>query len=152
MSVFKKDAEARLLELLKEETGMFGQMLKLTEEQAELIASDDVEAFEKSLDHRQELIEKINGLHKESEVLMQSYITYANTPAGKRIDGIEAAAEELRDVIAKCAGLNEKNAEAAKDKVDSYKERIGKLNTGRKSLGLYIQNVSNDPEMFDKMT
>ena len=152
MSGFSKDKEARLLELLSQELEIFERMRELTGKHAELIAEDEVDALGESLDRRQELIEKINGLHQESNALMQSYMSYSNSAGGKSIGEIEKAAGRIRDIIAECAGLDEKNTEAAKEKVEQYKVRANKLSLNRKSMGAYIQGVANNPEMFDKMT
>jgi len=147
VSNFSGDDAARLLELLRQEFEIFGRIRELTKEQTELIAADDIEAFNISLDRRQEFIEKINGLHQESEALMQSYML-----AGKTGGETDAAAKRLRDVISECAALNDKNMAAAKEKAEYYKERSGRLSLGRKSLGSYIHDVENDPEHFDAMT
>ena len=152
MSIFSGDSAARLLELLGTELEVFGQMLELTAKQTELIAWDDIDALDESLDRRQELIEKINGLHQESDILMQSYISYLDTAGGKNNGSIDYASAQIRETAAKCAELNEKNMAAAKEKAEGYKERIGKLSLGRKSMGAYIQGVANTPEMFDKRT
>jgi len=149
---FSQDKQARLLELLSQELAIFKQILSLTGNQAEKLDTDDVEALEESLAQRQELIEKINGLHQETEVLMQSYIAFRGAAGGKSIAGIESAMEELRTVVAECATLNEKNITAAKGKNEDYVERAGKLNLGRKSLGAYAQNVPYNSELFDKKT
>ena len=150
MSEFTRDNAVQLLGLLRKEHELFEQMLKLTEKQTELLAADDIEAFDKSLDRRQEIIEKINGLHQESNILMQSYMSYQDTPGKKSVKEIEAASKQLQDTITKCAALNEKNAASIKEKAKTYSEQIDKLSTARKSIGSYIQPLENDPEMFDK--
>jgi hypothetical protein len=38
----------------------------------------------------------------------------------------------------------------AKAKAEEYADRIGNLNTKRKSLGAYSQTVPNNSELFDK--
>ena len=150
MSTIIKDDEARLLELLKEELEIFSGILKLAEMQEELIEADNIDAFSESLDHTQELIDIINELHQESDELMQAYISQTGVSGeGKNIE-IEMAYRKLRDVIAECVGLNDRNTTAAKKKTQHYMERIGKLSLSRKSMGSYIQSVANDPEMFDK--
>ena len=82
---FSSKEEARLLELLGEEQAIFERIRALTGEQATLIAADDMEAFNGSLDSRQELIEKINGLHQETNVLMQSYISFSGDAAPEAV-------------------------------------------------------------------
>ena len=150
MSEFTRDNAVRLLGLLRKEHELFEQMLKLTEKQKELLAADDIEELDKSLDRRQEIIEKINGLHQESNLLMQSYMSYQKAPGKKKVNEIEAASKQLKDTIAKCAALNEKNTAAANEKNKAYTEQIDKLSSARKSIGSYIQPIENDPEMFDK--
>jgi len=149
---YSRDKEARLLELLDKELEIFKQIHGLTEKQAELLAADDVDAFGESLDSRQDLIEKINGLHQESDILMQSYVSFSKGVGNKKSRAIETAIEEISRLIAECFGLNDKNTTIAKLMADDYIQRIGKLSLGRKSLGVYAQGVPNDPELFDRKT
>ena len=151
MSVFTGDDETSLIELLNQELVISGRILELTVRQADLIATDDIDAFDDSLGFRQELIDKIEGLHQESDVLMQSYISYSSSAVGEESGDIEASVSRLRDIFTKCASLDDKNTIAAKEKAESYKGRIGKLSMSRKSMRSYIPNISNDPEMFDRM-
>ena len=152
MNEFPRDKEARLLKLLGDEAAIFSKILELTGKQTELLAADDLEEFEKSLNQRQEFIEQINGLHQEAEALMQSYVSYSESTGRKKIAAIEQAIEKLRDVISECAGLNESNIAAAKEMTGEYVKRMDELNVGRKSLGAYAQNVPNNSELFDKKT
>lgn len=152
MNSFSGEDAARLLELLSQELEIFGRIHELTEGQAELIEADDVDAFNESLDRRQECIEKINGLHQEADVLMQSYMSSLNNDASTGAGVIDAQAGRLREMIAGCAALNEKNMAAAKEKAGSYTKRIGELSLNRKSLGSYMNNTLNNSEIFDKMT
>jgi len=147
---FSKDNAARLLELLRKELEIFMRMRELTVKQKELIEADELEALDASLDRRQELIEEINGLHQETDVLMQSYVLYS--AAEKSISEIDTVAARIRDIVAECAGLNDSNMSEAKNKSEDYTNRIGELSLNRKGLGAYIQEVENRPEMFDKMT
>jgi len=159
---FTSKEETRLLELLVEEQVIFEQIRALTGIQAELLAADDVEAFNYSLDSRQELIEKINGLHQETDVLMQSYIAFSGqeegaggageTGAGAKSAGVEAAMELRRSLIAECAAMNARNSAAANEMAEKYSKRIEQLDLSRKSLGAYALGVSNNSELFDKKT
>jgi len=152
VSNFTVDKKARLLDLSKQELGLFTQIRGICEKQAELIDADDITAFLESLDRRQDIIEKIDRLHQESDVLMQSYVSYSNTAGGKSFEELEAVTGQLRDMIAECIGLNDKIMEAAKKMAGDYSERISRLNTNREGLGRYRQGLPNDPKMFDKMT
>ena len=152
MSEFSRTNEDRLIKLLSEELEIFEQIVAVTGHQAELLAADEVEAFEESLDKRQELIEKIGGLHQERELLMQSYIEFTGSGTGREIEAVESTVSRLRENIDKCAGLNESNMAQAKEMAEDYIKRIGKLSLGRKSLGAYAQNIPYDSELFDKKT
>ena len=152
MSVFTRDNAVRLLGLLKKEIEAFEQILGLTEKQTELLAADDIEEFNKLLESRQVLIGKINGLHQESDILMQSYNAYTSAPGKKRVKEVESASKQLREIIEKCIQLNEKNTGTAKGIIEGYSEQIEKLSTTRKGLESYIIPVENESEMFDKMT
>ena len=141
-----------MIALLGEELAVFEQIRDLTGKQTDLLAVDDVKALDESLDRIQELIGKINGLHQESDVLMQSYISFSDSAGGGKDPGIETAVEKLRGVIAECAELNEKNTTLAKETAEEYIKRIGKLSLSRKSLGAYAAQVPNNSELFDKKT
>ena len=157
--IFPRDKQERLLELLGQEYKLFIRIRELTEAQTELLAADDLEGFNKSLDSRQEVIDEINGLHQESDILMQSYMSFSNTvsdgtnPAGGEKTGlIDSAVRRLEDAIIKCVELNDKNTGAAKNKTEEYIRQIGELSLKRKSIGKYALNVPNNPEHFDKMS
>jgi hypothetical protein len=150
MSGFGKADEERLTELLGEETKLFAQIRKLTQEQTGLIGAEDVESLDKSLDRRQKHIDKIKGLHQESDALMQSYISSRKEPGAKKIKAIETAAANLREDITQCAAIDAKNAEALKAKADGYIKQKNKLEASRKSIGLYAQGGTNSSELFDR--
>ena len=152
MIEFSQNDETRLLELLGNTQGLFEKIRGLTETQTDLLAADDMEEFNKSLDSRQELIEEINGLHQESNILMQSYIAFSQSPGGAKSGKVEAAQERLRKVISECAELNEKNLAAAKGMAEAYVKRIEELALSRKSIGAYAQGAPNNSELFDRKT
>ena len=171
MNNFPRKKEERLLELLGQELELFGRIREQTAAQAELLKADDSEGFGRSLDERQGIIEKIDGLHQECDALMQSYISFSDPqgdrPAtasggagpsgaapsgGGKIEKIERAALRLREAIAECVELNDKNAALAQDMAEEYIKQIGNLSLKRKSLGKYALGVPNNPEHFDKMT
>ena len=152
MSKYTKISETRLLELLREELELFAQMREQTIKQAGLLAADDVEAFDKSLDLRQGLIEKINGLHQESDVLMQSYISYSTAPSGKKSGAVDEARAKLRSIITECHDQNTKNIALIKEKSEGHTKRIEELSTSKKTLGAYALTVPDNSELFDKKT
>ena len=152
MSEFSQDRRARLLELLDKEIELFGRIYELTVKQAELLAADDIEAFDKSLDNRQTLIEKINGLHQDTGILMQSYVSFADSNSGKKIDAIEKAEAKRMDILTQCASLNEKNSLAANEVTETYTKKIDKLTMTRKGLEIYTPGMTNNSELFDKKT
>ena len=151
MRGFSEDDKGRLLLLLMDqELEKFGQLRELGKTQMELLEADDVDAFNMSIDSGQEIIDKISGLHQETQTLMQSYISNLNPDGGAGIEEIETAAARLRDMIAECAGQNDKIAANAKERAGSYMERIGTLRANRKGLDTYIQKIASDPKLFDK--
>ena len=152
MNDFSQGKETRLLELLDQEIELFTRIYELTEKQAALLTEDDVGAFNSSLDSRQELIEKINGLHQESDSLMRSYASFTGSATGKKIDQIESAVAKRQELMAGCLALNGKNTAVAKEKAGDYIKRIEKLSQDRKGLETYTPSVPNDPELIDKKT
>ena len=149
MSKFKPAEWDRLSVLLGKELEIFAKIRKLTGEQAELLAKDDVDQFISSLDKRQELIEKINGLHQESDPLMQSYVS---SPADEKYAEIEELREKIRETVGICAELNDKNVAEMKAKSEAHTKKIDKHSAKRKGIGGYAQAVPNTPEVFDTKT
>jgi len=141
----------RLIELLGDELKLYGQIKKLTEKQAELLAKDDIEAFNSSLEKRAELIEKIKGLHQDSDPLMQSYVSYASD-GDSRNSEIDKLNKKIREVLEICSGLNTDNIAAMKAKTEEHTKKIEKQSAKRKGIGGYAQAVPNTPEVFDKKT
>jgi flagellar biosynthesis/type III secretory pathway chaperone len=139
----------RLSELLDKELEIFIKIQELTEKQTELLAGDDIESFDSSLDKRQELIEKINGLHQDSNPLMQSYVSSSEDEKSSEIDELRA---KIQDIIETCAKINNENIAAIQAKSEEHKEKIDKQSKKRKGIGGYAQAVPNTPEMFDKKT
>ena len=150
MNGFSRDDEERLLDFLGRELGLFEQLLGLTERQAELLAEDDADAFSISLETSLGLIEEINGLHQESELLVQSYMSESAGAGREKSAAIEAETERIHELILKCAGVNDGNMAVAKEKAEDYIKQIGKLSLNRKSIGAYIQSVPNTSEIIDK--
>ena len=151
MSKFESVDIKRLSELLDDELKLYGQIRKLTEKQAGLLAKDDIDAFNSSLDKREELIEKIKGLHQEKDPLMQSYISLSDSEKSKNGD-IEKLKAQVREALAECGRLNDENIAAMKEKTEEHTKRIDEQSAKRKGIGGYAQSVPNTPEMFDKKT
>jgi len=152
MKEFSRDETKRLVGLLGKELELFAEVSKLTERQSELIAADETEAFEASLKERQDVIDKINGLHQEVGILMQSYVSFSESAGGKKINEIESADKKLKEIIAECARINDLNIAAAKEKLGEYSKDSDKIRQSRESIGLYAQGSTTSSEIFDKMT
>ena len=155
MSVFPQ--EARLLELFGQATELAEGLLERSEAQSQMLAADDLDAFNESLDRGRETIEEINGLHQEAEALMQSYALYLQSSrgdggSGGRSEAVDAAAERFIDAVEQCAQRNTRNLDEAKEKTEEFIRQIGSLSLKRKSLGLYAQNTGNSSAHFDKKT
>jgi len=149
VSNFSSADSERLSKLLGEELEFYVNIRKLTEEQTELLAKDDIEAFDDSLVKRETLIEKIKGLHQESNPLMQSYVSFSS--AGNKTDSnIDELKKKIREQLEVCAKLNDKNTETMKVKADEHSKKIDDQSAKRKTIGGYAQAVPNVPEMFDK--
>ena len=144
--------EARLLSLLEEATELAERVADLAKEQSRLLASDDLNGFNIALDHGQTLIDKINGLHQESEALMQSYASYAVSENGGKIEAIETAVARFAELLDQGATMNARNLGEAKEKAQEFIRQIGNLSMKRKSLGLYAQHGGGSSEIFDKKT
>ena len=150
MSDFSREKDERFLEVLGRERELFEQLFEILGEQAGLIAADDIEAFDKALEKGRNITQKIDGLHQETSLLMQSYALHSNSGDGRESDAVETLMGQLRDITAKCAELNEKITAEAKNKAAQYTQEINRLNLSRKSIGLYAQGVANNPEHFDR--
>ena len=152
VSGYTQETETRLLELLEKELELYGQIHSLTLKQAKLLASDELDTFYKSLDDRQGLIEKINGLHQETRPLMQSYLSFSDAPGGIKSEAIDTAEAKRIAVISECKAQNDKNIATVNEKNEDHSKRIGELNKSRKTLGAYTLSVPNDSDLFDKKT
>jgi len=141
----------RLLELLENELELYKQIRKLTEKQAQLLNKDDIDSFNGSLEKRAELIEKIKGLHQDSDPLMQSYVSYASD-GDSRNSEIDKLNKKIREVLEICSELNTDNIAAMKAKTEEHTKKIEKQSAKRKGIGGYAQAVPNTPEVFDKKT
>jgi len=151
VSKFAPADKERLMKLLSEKLKIYKQIRKLTEEQTELLIEDDIEAFDSSLDKREKLIEKINGLHQESEALMQSCVSTSNDDSEENSD-IKNLEKEIHGILLDCANMNEKNIEVMKEKTLEHTRKIDEQSAKRKGVGGYVQSVPNTPEVFDKKT
>jgi flagellin-specific chaperone FliS len=147
---FTKDKAERLRALTEQQLAFFEEILKLTSSQSELIELEDIEEFEKSLNKREDIIEKIKGLHQESDPLMQSYTLYKNSTAGKKIAAIDTVVGRLRAVISEAMEVNQLNMEKAASKKSEYSEKIAKLNEEKKGLSGYKAVVPNQSQLIDK--
>ena len=137
----------RLTKLLSDELGFYESIRNLTEEQTKLLAKDDIEEFNISLDKREGLIEKIKGLHQESEPLMQSYVSLSENNKNNEIDEIK---KKITKTLEICAELNEQNITTMRNKTEEHTKKIDEQSAKRKGIGGYAQSVPNVPEIFDK--
>ncbi|MCL2221164.1 MAG: flagellar protein FlgN [Oscillospiraceae bacterium] len=149
MSDIVLSGEGKLLKLLGEERVLLEQMKKLTDEQARHIEKDEFEELGKLLDKRQELIEKINGLHQESAPLMQSCVSSSDYEMVVKIDELKS---KIKQILAECNDQNNRNVEELRHKSQDYAERIETQSSKRKVIGGYAQAVPNSSEKFDKKT
>jgi len=148
VSKFESSDRDKLQEYLAQEFDTFEQIQKLTEKITEQITEDKIEALDKSLDKRQELINKINGLHQDSGALMQSYVSLEDV-----IDKeIEKLMEKIREIAQECAESNDIVMSAIKKKSQEQSEKIDKQSAKRKGISGYAQAVSYSPEVIDKKT
>ena len=135
-----------LQEKLIQKLELFNQIQKLTEKITEQIDADKIEALDVSLGKRQELIEKINGLHQELDPLMQSYIS--NTDSKDK--EIESLIEQIREITLSCSKQNDENLNAIKEKSQEQTEKIDKQSAKRKGISGYAQAVGFSSEVIDK--
>ena len=147
MMNFSSHERDALMRQLQGEMAVLISLRELTQEQAALLAADDIDAVNASLDRRQKFIEEFERLHQETEVLMQSYISSQTVTA--EIDGLLT---QIRAELAAIAAKNDENGTAAKVKSGEYGKDISKLNLGRRGIGLYNQTVERGAEYFDKKT
>ena len=151
MSEFASADKERLTKLLNDKLDIYKKIFKLTEEQAKLLDKDDIEAFNGSLDKRAGLMEKINGLHQESETLMQSYVS-TSSDTDKKNSEINILNKEIIEILNDCANLNDKNIALMNEKTQEHIKKIEEQSAKRKGVTGYVQSVPNTPEVFDKKT
>ncbi|MDR2599619.1 MAG: flagellar protein FlgN [Oscillospiraceae bacterium] len=149
MSKNETQGADKLIELLSEKLELFEQIYKATEKQSKILSDEDydIEAFDKLIDKRQELIEKINGLHQKLDPMMQSFVS---SPSYKKDSEIEKLKDKIQNKVKECSDLNNENMEIISDKTDNQKDKIEKQSAKRKGIGGYAQAVPNTPEVFDR--
>jgi len=151
VSKLASEEAEKLTELLEKEFDLYEQIHKLTKTQTQLLDKDDIDAFNNSLDKRAQLIEKIKGLHQESEPLMQSYVSF--TKGGGKADAIiEEHQIKIKELIKGCAKLNDENIATMTEKTKEHTKKIDEQRAKGKTIGGYAQSVPNIPEVFDKKT
>ena len=141
----------RLLQLLGDELELCGQIRELTEEQTQFLDKDDLEKFNISLERREELIQKIKGLHQESKPLMQSYVSLSSSDKEKSSE-VDRLNKRIREALEFCALHNDRNISAMKEKTQEHTKKIDEQSAKRKGIGGYAQAVPNTSGMFDKKT
>jgi len=141
----------QLAQILLKELDLHEQIHEMTKTQTDQLDKDDIDAFNSSLDKRAELIEKIKGLHKESEPLMQSYISYTKNE-NKSDSQIDNLRNNIKKIIEKTAKLNDENIATMKEKTEEHTKKIDEQRAKGKTIGGYVQSVPNIPEVFDKKT
>ena len=141
--------EVKFTKLLNDELNLLEQMKSLTEEQARYIEMDEFDELVKLLDNRQKLIEKIDGLHQETDPLMQSYISSADYGTILQIENLR---EKIKKTLTLCKEQNDRNVKALSEKSEDHSEKIEKQSAKRKVIGGYAQAVPTSSERFDKKT
>ena len=149
---FNRESETRLITLLEEKLELFRQMKEQGEKQTELLAQDEIETFNESLEKGEKLKEKINGLHQESEVLMQSYMSSCQSGGRGKVKAIDKLKEQIHEIIVECQSINDKNFEIARNKSDEYTKRLKELDTSKKTFNAYTIDIPDNSEHFDKTT
>ena len=149
---FNREKETQLIALLEEKLKLFKQMKEQGEKQTEYLSKDEIEAFSESLEKGEKLKEKINGLHQESEVLMQSYMSSYQQGGRGKVKAIDNLREKIREIIVECQSINDKNYETAKGKTEEYTKRLKELDTSKKTLNAYSMDLPENSEHFDKTT
>jgi septation ring formation regulator EzrA len=152
VSRFNKETETHLIELLEKELALFEKMKELGNKQAEFLAADEIEEFDNSLVSAEKLKEKINGLHQESDTLMQSYISSTGLGGRGKVRQIEEVRDKIRNALKECMELNEKNRTTASNKMTGYSDRIKELDKSRKTFGAYAIAIPDNSEHFDTTT
>ena len=146
MKQFESSDRNTLQEKLTQKLEIFKQIHTLTEKITEQIETDKIDLLDKSLSKRQELIEKINGLHQEIDPLMQSYISSTVSKDEK----IESLIKQVHEITTLCAKLNDENLSTIKDKSQEQVEKIDKQSAKRKGISGYAQAVGSSSEVIDK--
>ena len=151
MGKFSEGDFLKLIDLLTEKKKLADEFLELTCKQAEIIAAEDINALNVSIEKRQQVIEKLIGLHQEIQFLMQSYASShaAQTEEGSR--KVRQMEEQTENAIREAISKNNENAEAIKKQMEYVGQEARKIDLERKSIGMY-NNISalTTSELFDK--
>lgn len=145
MSEFSAQDKQKLLSLLTEKQKLLSQIEQNTKEQGGLLEKDDIEAFDSSLQQSDSIIEKIKGLHQETDTLMQSYIS-----SKKRDEKIEDLKNAIEQTLKTCAEKNKALSQAAKKRQKDLSIEIEEKRSKREGIGGYAQATPTTSEVFDK--
>ena len=143
MKNFTPAEKERLTELLSDDLELFGQIRELMERQTQLL-SDDAETFDGLLDRREELAEKINGLHQETDPLMQSYVSSKNSD--KDVENLRL---KIKAEISYCENLNRQHSSLMKEKTRELSKEIDEKRSKREGIGGYAQAAPTTSMKFD---
>ncbi|MDR1117338.1 MAG: flagellar protein FlgN [Oscillospiraceae bacterium] len=148
MSDFDRD---RLIKLLESKERYVKECLEITKKQREIVSAEDIDAglLTSSLNERRVNIDKIEGLHHEINVLMQSYLANGTNEIGD--SEIDALQSRIDGVITQIRELDVQSEKSIRDSMDASLSEAKRLNQNRRGIGAYgAAGYIAGPDYFDK--
>jgi hypothetical protein len=116
----------KLLEILQEKIEWLTKMRDITEKCGIMLENDDVDAFLRSLEKREDIIGKIDAC---SQIELRLPISDDERVIRKK--------QAIRDLTADIIRMDDQNTAAAAEMLESYKKQLKNINEKRHGIGRY---------------
>jgi predicted transcriptional regulator len=129
--------KTELMRILVQKKDLLTQMLGLTKQIESELLQDRIEAFQEVVNARQSLISQVDALNEAERTF--------------NADGdaaVLAAKQDIRSIVAQMLELDKKNTALARQKLDSYRAQIRRLNQTKKGVGAYTRPMNQDNAYF----
>lgn len=148
MTTASQQTPSGLVRLLEEEQRYLTQFLEITRAQAPIIEGEDIDALNKNLELRAQIIEKLDGLRPELDRL---FTEHATRPGGADGPAIEDLREQISRILEEITEIDHKNQSAMRERMDYFQVQIRRASETRKGVGAYLMSAEVfNPEFVDE--
>jgi hypothetical protein len=138
-----KENYIKKLELLQ-------SILNITQRQEELIEKDDMDAFERNLERRQKLMEKVDALDlSRDQILKLLILKNKHDKAAEEITDVKLLKDRIQETLSEITRLNTCTQKSAQDKLEEYRKKVKETQQAKKCLHSYSGAYPVDGIHFD---